>query len=440
MLKEAWDRYGLPMAITESHLGCSREEQMRWLVESWKAAEGLRGEGADVRAVTVWSLLGAFDWNSLLTRKEDKYESGVFDVSMGELRETGLTHVVRALGKGTVPNHPVLQEPGWWNRPVRLVYPPVAGTGASSNDAPLPERTNVETPPLVIVGASGTLGKAFARLCELRGISFELLSREQMDITQPTQICEVLQVLKPWAVVNAANYASLDDAEADADRCMEVNGYGPASLAETCGEIGSKLLTFSSGMVFDGSKEQPYVEADRPQPLNLYGKSKALAEALVSDVSESALIVRSSAFFGAWEEVDFLHLALKSLAEGRQFRAAADAWISPTFVPDLVNESLDLLLDDERGIWHLSNSGAVTWAGFAKLAAGLVGLDPELVVEVDTDTFGYAAPRPRYSVLGSSRGKGMPTLESALTRYLQTVEAPWTSALQPGARRGACLL
>jgi dTDP-4-dehydrorhamnose reductase len=90
LLWEAWQRYGIPIAVTEAHLGCTREEQMRWLDEVWQAARTLRGNGVDIRAVTAWTLLGAYDWHCLLTRCEGHYEPGVFDLRGPEPRPTAL--------------------------------------------------------------------------------------------------------------------------------------------------------------------------------------------------------------------------------------------------------------------------------------------------------------------------------------------------------------
>ncbi len=78
LLREAWERYGCTLAITETHIGCTREEQMRWFKEIWDAARDLKEEGADVCAVTAWSLVGAHDWNSLVTCAQGCYEPGVF--------------------------------------------------------------------------------------------------------------------------------------------------------------------------------------------------------------------------------------------------------------------------------------------------------------------------------------------------------------------------
>ncbi|WP_205590844.1 family 1 glycosylhydrolase [Hymenobacter oligotrophus] len=122
LLREAWERYQLPIAITESHLGCTREEQLRWLLQSWNEANALRQEGANIRAVTVWSLLGAFDWDSLLTRRGGSYESGVFDVRSGQPRPTALFKMVQSLARSGRYQHPLLANEGWWRRPDRFVY------------------------------------------------------------------------------------------------------------------------------------------------------------------------------------------------------------------------------------------------------------------------------------------------------------------------------
>ena len=125
---------------------------------------------------------------------------------------------------------------------------------------------------------------------------------------------------------------------------------GPAALADACARRGVPLLTFSSDLVFGGDRDVPFVESDPLRPLNVYGRSKAEAEARVLEALPSALVVRTSAFFGPWDEHNFVTIALRELAAGRPFVAAEDAVISPTYVPDLVNASLDLLIDGERGL------------------------------------------------------------------------------------------
>lgn len=121
LLMLAWRRYGLPLALTEVHLGCTTEEQARWLYEAWRGAEAARHQGADVRALTVWAAFGAYDWDTLLTESRGHYEPGLFDVRCG-VRPTALAVVAADLAKHGDSNHPLLAGPGWWHRAERFAY------------------------------------------------------------------------------------------------------------------------------------------------------------------------------------------------------------------------------------------------------------------------------------------------------------------------------
>jgi len=116
-----WNRYRLPIAITECHLGCTPDQQRRWLATCWRAALHARNEGIDLEAVTAWALLGSHDWDSLLTRWRGSYEPGVFDVSSGRPEPTPLAGLVRELASGR-QGEP--GSPGWWETDERLLYPP----------------------------------------------------------------------------------------------------------------------------------------------------------------------------------------------------------------------------------------------------------------------------------------------------------------------------
>jgi dTDP-4-dehydrorhamnose reductase len=387
----------------------------------------------------VWSLLGAFDWNTLVTAERGFYEPGVFDIRAPKPRPTALAHMTRALATEGRYEHPLLDSPGWWRRDAR----PEANFAAGLHgDTPCPYRVVVnnrspvvEQPrPLLITGATGTLGRAFARLCTNRGIAFRLLSRRDMDIASPESVEAALEKFKPWAVINTAGYVRVDDAEADAERCMRENAVGPEVLATVCAARGVKLVTFSSDLVFGENRDTPWVESSPVEPLNVYGRSKAEAERRVLERLPSALVVRTSAFFGPWDEHNFVTLALRALRRGETFAAAEDVFVSPTYVPDLVHTALDLLIDEERGVWHLANAGEVTWADLARQAAELAGLSPEGVEGRPLASFGWAAARPRYSVLASERGQVMPTLASALERYLREDEMEPTQQAAGGGR------
>jgi dTDP-4-dehydrorhamnose reductase len=413
LLREAWHRYGVPVAITEAHLGCTREEQARWLHDVLDEAKHARAAGAGVCAVTIWALLGSYDWNSLVTCESGHYEPGAFDVRSGEPRPTALARLVKAVIAAESPRGSVTERPGWWKRPGRFFDVPADDRAARADDASyrsLPA-------PVLICGAGGTLGRAFARLCEKRGLSYRSSTRAELDICAADSLERVLAAVQPWAVINAAGFVRVDDAESEPDRCRRENTAGAALLAEACADRSIRLLTFSTDLVFDGERAVPYLESAPVGPLNVYGASKAAAERAVLDACADALVVRTSAFFGPWDAYNFVTRALEELGAARSFAAIDDLVVSPTYVPDLVNACLDLLLDGERGLWHIANRGCTTWAQLAELASAAAGISTATLRRVSWREAGLAAHRPRYSVLGSERGLLLPALDDALARF-----------------------
>ena len=422
ILEDAWQRYHLPVAITEVHAGCSREDQMRWLVEAWTGAQRARASGADVRAVTLWALLGSLDWNSLLVRCQGFYEPGAFDIRSSPPRATALASVARALATGSIPE-PVALEQGWWRRPSRLVY----GRHPKTQHPPFPsERRGART--LIVTGAGGSLGSSLVRACTNRGLEVVALSRHELDITDPVAVDRTIRTVRPWGIINAAGYVRVDDAEVESDECLRINADAAALLASACEEAGIRFVTFSSDLVFDGQKRRPYLESDRAMPLSVYGVSKLDAESRVASTCRGALIIRTSAFFGPADQHNFVTVTLRRLAAGERVLVAADTVVSPTYLPDLVDATLDLLVDGEAGIWHLANAGEVTWAQLARDAASHAGLDTGLIRPVPMVQIAGPAPRPVYSVLGSERGTLLPPLEDALTRYTRDA-AHWRSLI-----------
>jgi dTDP-4-dehydrorhamnose reductase len=412
-LRDTWQRYELPIAFTEVHLGCTREEQLRWLRDAWDATAESRKSGIDARAVTAWALFGSVDWDTLVTRSQGHYEPGVFDVRGDQCRPTALADAVRELVAGQSITHPAAAGHGWW----------ISTQPATFGDAPAIRSLERHTrPPLLITGATGTLGRALSRVCTIRGLAHRTLRRQEMDIADAASVQRMVEQVRPWAIINASGYVRVDDAETDRERCWRENVEGPEILAAAAARRDIPLLTFSSDLVFDGNTDRPYVESDRMSPLSVYGESKAAAEKKVLEVCPRSLIVRTAAFFGPWDSYNFLTLALKSLASGRSFTAAGDAVVSPTYVPDLVSACLDLLIDGEAGVWHLVNGGAITWADFGRVAAARFGLEPGLIEARPLSEMGLRGARPRYSALATERSLVMPSLEAAIDRFVLEVE------------------
>jgi dTDP-4-dehydrorhamnose reductase len=415
LLALLWRRYRAPLAVTEAHLGGPPEQQIRWLAEAWAAARRAREEGIAVRAVTAWSAFGAYDWDSLLVRDRGHYEPGLYDARTAPPRPTALARVARELGARGESSHPLLGAGGWWTQPSRLAYPAAGPSPAA------PSRR--EPAPVLLAGASGTLGQAFQRACRERGVRLVALPRRALDVTDGVALARALDALRPWALVNAAGYVRVDDAEREADRCWRVNALAPALAAAACDARGVRFLTFSSDLVFDGAAGRPYVESDRASPLGVYGATKAEAEERVLAAHRSAAVVRTSAFFGPWDDSNFVTTTLRAIERGLRVRVAADVVVSPTYVPDLAHAALTLLVDGASGVWHLANRGAISWADFAREVAGRAGVDATRLVPCRAADLGLVARRPSFSALASDRSALMPPLEDALDRYARDVRA-----------------
>jgi dTDP-4-dehydrorhamnose reductase len=350
------------------------------------------------------------DWNSLLTRRNGFYEPGPFDVRTDVPRRTALAHAAEALAKTGTFDHPVLDRAGWWKRDIRFYKPPAR----QSKSCWLAD----EPRQLLITGATGTLGRAYSRLCDFRGLNHALLSRQDMDIADPVSVRKALECHRPWAVINTAGYVRVADAESDRKACFRENTKGAETLAKVCADLDIPLVTFSSDLVFDGTLERPYVESDAVNPTTVYGESKAEAERRVLEAHDKALILRTSAFFGPWDRYNFIWSILNTLSKGEGVEASLDV-VSPTYVPDLVNTSLDLLIDGGTGIWHMANIGETSWRDLAAMAAERAGFDPGLVTD--------AGDLPALNTaLSTERGILMPHLESALDRFIADNEVEWS--------------
>jgi dTDP-4-dehydrorhamnose reductase len=409
-LRETWERYGIPIAITEVHHGCTRDEQVRWLHQVWTEAEAARSDGVDVRAVTLWAMFGMVDWRSLLTKREGAYDVGGFDTRGEVPRPTLLAKTAAQLGRGEKVDHPVLDLPGWWKRPGR--------THARRSYDMLPRGSTRAARPILITGATGTLGQAFARICAHRGLKHVLTGRADLDITDEASVAAALERYKPWAVINTAGFVRTWEADDKFDECLAINATGPELLGRACKAAGMPLVTFSSDLVFDGKLGRSYLEPDVPAPACAYGRSKAEAETRLLAIDGDALIIRTSAFFGPWDRHNFLFDTIEKLKRGDEVVASDRTIVSPTYVPDLVHATLDLLLDDENGIWHLTNQGAVSWHELARDAATAAKLDRKLIRRVRRDDEAEQAD----TSLTSARGLLLRPLDQALSDFANSSE------------------
>ena len=241
-----------------------------------------------------------------------------------------------------------------------------------------------------------------------------LTDRGSLDIADPASVDSAINAHKPWAIVNAAGFVRVIEAEARREECFRANAEGPGHLAEACRTKGLPLVTFSSDLVFDGSLGRAYVEPDAAAPSTAYGASKAEGEKRVLTSHGDALIIRSSAFFGPWDRYNFLYETLRRLAHGEEVEASPSRIVSPTYVPELVQAALDLLLDEASGLWHVANEGAVSFHDLACDAADRAGFDRRRIRITEGE--------PVDTSLASERGLLLRPLDQALASFIKDAE------------------
>ncbi|HYO97293.1 MAG TPA: family 1 glycosylhydrolase [Polyangiaceae bacterium] len=415
VLLSCWARYKTPLAITEAHLGCTPEEQVRWLNEAWQGARAARAAGADVRAVTLWSVFGAYDWDSLVTKARGHYEPGAFDIRGPRPQPTALAHVAKELAENGQSRHPLLVAPGWWRRPERLVYRPSAARKATRSASPS------QVQPILITGGGGALAEAFRKVCEERGLIAHTLSRAELDIADAASVEAVLGRVEPWLVVNAAGVPWSEEGADQAERCYRANVEGPRLLAHWCRDHGTRLLTFSSALVFDGRKECPYVESDPLSPTTVLGLSHASAERLILDSYSEALVVRSGTIFSAAPSAGRLWDALRRLQRGEAVPASAELFWSLAFAPDLAHTCLDLAIAHVTGTVHLAHQDAPSIFDFLRDFAHAMSIDPKGLVPASREQCRISARLPQRATLASVRVPPLASLEAVLARLSHDV-------------------
>lgn len=245
---------------------------------------------------------------------------------------------------------------------------------------------------ILITGAGGQLGRALQEAFADEDVV--ALGHADWDVSLTPPELEG----PPALVLHAAAWTDVDGAEVDPQGAAAVNVGGTRHVAE----LGAPVVYYSTDYVFDGRKDEPYVESDAPNPLSAYGRTKLYGEGAAG---ENAWIVRSSGLFGSTGS-NFVRTMVQLGREREEVAVVDDQRTAPTYVGDLA-AAMPELLELPRGVWHLAAAGDCTWAEFAEAVFEEAGLGTR-VRRISTAELGRPAPRPAYSVLRSE--KGAPTL------------------------------
>jgi dTDP-4-dehydrorhamnose reductase len=276
-----------------------------------------------------------------------------------------------------------------------------------------------------IIGAQGQLGLAFGGRLGSDAVS---LSRQQADLTRPTELRQVLQQAAPEIVINCSAYNLVDRAESEPEAAFAVNAWGVRELALACQAINARLIHFSTDYVFglNTHRRTPWTEDDAPGPVSAYGLSKLTGEYWARQISDRDLVIRVCGLFGrrgaGGKGGNFVETMLRVAGEGKPLRVVDDQRCAPTYVGDVVEGTLALLASGATGLFHMTSAGDCSWHEFAVEIFRQTGTSANLTAIPSAD-YPTPARRPQYSVLALDRinslGVVMPGWRDGLARYLR---------------------
>jgi dTDP-4-dehydrorhamnose reductase len=293
---------------------------------------------------------------------------------------------------------------------------------------------------ILITGAQGMLGRALGEILsldhEVSGVDIQ-----DADIRVSGDIERLIVRTRPELVIHAAANTDVDGCEKNENDAYAANALGTKNVAVACRKAGARCMYVSTDFVFDGEKETPYSESDLPNPINVYGRSKYMGEALLARALPDHYILRTEWLFGGGGR-NFIDEIIKRARREGKLRVVDDQRGSPTYTRDLAEMIRNMLTRmPPSGIYHLTNGGACTWYEFAREILSLVGLSHVSMEPVSQEEIKRPAKRPRNSVMRNLayEREGFPPARhwrEALLEYLRAVHGVQPDLAATEAREG----
>jgi dTDP-4-dehydrorhamnose reductase len=295
-------------------------------------------------------------------------------------------------------------------------------------------------PRVLVTGADGQVGRAL--VAEFRDTA-ELIAcnRQTLDLSNPEKIRAKLREVNPDVILNAGAYTAVDRAETEGELAMAINGQAPGVLAEEAARSGALLVHYSTDYAFDGSKNGPWVEDDRTNPLSVYGASKLAGEEAIRSIGDRYVIFRTSWVY-APEGKNFVLTMLRLGSERDSLNVVDDQIGAPTTAAELARATQGIaagILNDNfgpesdwAGTYHMTCGGSISWCGFARAiferAPELLGGKKPTVNPIKTSEYPTPAKRPLNSVLSNEKlqqrfGVRLANWQSALDEVLKAISA-----------------
>jgi len=309
----------------------------------------------------------------------------------------------------------------------------------SASPTHTPQANPPAQPRILIVGNAGQLGRELEMIFAGAG-PIVAVDRESVDLADADQTRALVRRAEPDLILNAAAYTAVDRAESEPELAHAINAQAPRVLAEEALNRNALFVHYSTDYVFDGSKHEPWIESDAPNPLNVYGASKLAGEQAVEEIGGKFLIFRTSWVYGPHGN-NFLLTMLRLASERDRLSIVDDQFGAPTTSIELARATYSVVTgifagrfgsaQDWSGLYHTTCAGSVSWFGFAQAifarASSLLGAKVPQLSPIPTSAYPTPAVRPRNSVLANARleqrfGIALPHWQAALEETLRILK------------------
>lgn len=256
---------------------------------------------------------------------------------------------------------------------------------------------------VLVTGANGQLGYDVVKQLQKQNIECFGAARNDFDITDFTATEKFIVNYMPDVVIHCAAYTAVDKVEDEQGLCYLVNASATENIAQICKKIDAKMVYISTDYIFDGIKDGFYEVDDKPNPVNVYGKTKLLGEQAIQKILNKYFIVRISWIFGEHGN-NFVKTMLRLGKEHKELNVVADQYGSPTYTADLAPLLIEMIKTDKYGIYHVTNEGVCSWAEVAEEIFKVARMNVK-VNHIATDEYPTKAKSPLNSRLSKEKLK-----------------------------------
>lgn len=259
---------------------------------------------------------------------------------------------------------------------------------------------------VLVTGKNGQLGSELQELADnYPNYNIVFVDREEMDLSNPDQIFEVLDTEKPEIIVSAGAYTAVDKAESDQELCDAVNHIAVKTIGAWAADNNANVIHISTDYVFDGTSETPLKETDEPDPINVYGLTKLHGEQALRASIANHVIIRTAWVYSTYG-ANFVKTMIRLMSEREEIGVVADQVGTPTYARDLAKAIMQIIEAPEfvQGVFHYSNEGKISWHEFAVAVKEIKGFKTK-VNAISSDAFPTPAKRPNFSLLDKTKIK-----------------------------------